>query len=288
MTRADKTPATAFLAMSQELRSEDDLHVIDSLSGHLDYIRGALPTKEQKTKYDKFLQDQFGPLAKQLGWKPRSSDTDEQKALRATLLDVLGDAGDSGAIAAARELVNDYLANPDSVDATLVGSAFTVAAQNGDPAFYDRCMEGFTSAKSNDEYYRYLYALAEFRRPELLRHTIQLIDEGKLRQQDYPRMFGVLLSNPDARDLAWQYLKDHWDSLSQKVTSFGGAGAVSALGNSCSAEMRDDVRKFFSDHPAPGAERAVKQSLERIDDCLAFRNKQSQSLQQWLDSRQSE
>lgn len=288
MTRAGNSPVAAFLDLSHQLRSEQNLRVVDALSGHLDYVRGALPTKEEQTNYDRFLQDQFGPLAKELGWKSRSSDTDEQKALRATLLEVLGGAGDSGAVAAAREVVNEYLANPDSVDATLVGSAFTVAAQNGDQAFYNRCMEGLNAGKSNEEYYRYLYALAEFRQPELLQRTIQLIEDGKLRQQDYPRMFGALLSNPNARDLAWRYLKEHWDNLSQKVTSFGGAGAVSALGNSCSAEMRDDVSQFFSSHPAPGAQRAVRQSLERIDDCLEFRSKQSQSLLQWLNAWRAE
>jgi aminopeptidase N/puromycin-sensitive aminopeptidase len=285
MTRAGKMPAASFLEFVQQLRGEHNLRVVDFLSGHLDYIRGAMPSEDQQTKYNSFLRDQFGPLAKELGWKPRSSDSVEQKALRATLLQVLGGTADSPAIAAARELVNGYIANPDSADAALVGSAFTVAAENGDRAFYDRCLEGLNASKSNEDYYRYLYALAEFRQPELLQRTVQLIDEGKLRQQDYPRMFGVLLSNPSARDLAWRYLKEHWENLSQKVTSFGGAGAVSALGNSCSAEMRDDVRQFFSSHPAPGAQRALQQSLERIDDCLAFRTKQTASLQQWLERR---
>jgi hypothetical protein len=70
--------------------------------------------------------------------------------------------------------------------------------------------------------------------------------------------------------------------LAQKVTSFGGAGAISALGSACSPEMRDDVKQFFASHHAPGAERAVKQSLERINSCIEFKRHQEQNMQAWL------
>jgi puromycin-sensitive aminopeptidase len=116
----------------------------------------------------------------------------------------------------------------------------------------------------------------------LLERTISLISQGKVRQQDYPRFFGALLANPASRDVAWKYLKDKWTDVAQRVTSFGGAGAVSALGNACSVEMHDDVKQFFTDHPAPGAQRAVQQSLERIDNCVEFKRDQEQSMQNWL------
>ena len=100
----------------------------------------------------------------------------------------------------------------------------------------------------------YLFALTEFRQPQLLEHTISFVEQGKVRQQDYPRFFGALLSNSAARDLTWKYLKAHWEDLAQKVTTFGGAGAVSALGSACSQDMRDDVTQFFATHRAPGAQ----------------------------------
>ena len=285
MTRAGKTAVGDFLDFSQQFRAEENRRVVEALANHLDYIRGALVSNQEQPKYDEFLQKQFGTLAQQLGWFARANDTEEQKALRATLLEALGTANDHDAVNTANKLVEQYLQNPSSVDATITGSAFTVAAENGDETLYQRLTDALRTSKSSDEYYHYLYALTDFRPPDLLKRTVQLVVEGKIRQQDYPRFFGALLSNPAARDVAWQYLKSHWDDVSQKVTSFGGAGAVAALGNACSAEMRDDVRQFFADHPAPGAQRAVQQSLERIDDCLSFRKQQSQSLEQWLSNR---
>jgi len=48
-------------------------------------------------------------------------------------------------------------------------------------------------------------------------------------------------------------------------------GAVSALGGFCSTEKRDEIKQFFAVHRAPGAERALQQSLEQITSCVEFK-----------------
>ncbi len=286
MARAGKTSLADFLKVSHQLRSEQNLHVVDALGSHLDYVADSLITPQDRAKFDQFVRDQFGAAARRVGWETNKTDTDEQKALRASLLEILGDAGDPNAIATARKLVTQYMSDPASVDGTVIGDAFTVAAHTGDAALYDRFTQAFNESKSTDQYYHYLFALADFQQPELLNRTISLVDQGKVREQDYPRFFSALLANLASRDAAWKYLKEHWNDLAPKVTSFGGAGAISALGNACSAEMHDDIEHFFADHPAPGAQRAVKQSLERINDCIAFKHQQEASIAQWLNSHQ--
>ena len=282
LTRTGKAAVTDFLDLAERLRSDQNRHVVGSLARHLEYVGDALVPNRHDQRYRAMLRAQFAPLAKTLGWSALASDTDERKALRANLLATLGSAADPDAIAAARKIVEQYIQNPTSVDGTISGSAFTVAAENGDKEFYDRLTSALAGAKTSDEYNHYLYALAAFREPDLLERTIALVDQGRVRQQDYPRFFGALLSNPASRQSAWKYLKNHWQDLAQKVTSFGGAGAVSALGNSCSAEMRDDVKQFFAAHPAPGAQRAVQQSLEKIDGCIDFQRREGDNLKRWL------
>ncbi|MBV9437787.1 MAG: M1 family metallopeptidase [Acidobacteria bacterium] len=285
LTRAGKTSVADFMDLLQQLQSEQNRHVLGSIASHLDYIRESLVPKQDNARFDAFLRRQFSSLAGQVGWTARSDDTDEQKALRSTLLDVLGSAGDEAAIAAARKLVDQYLSDPRSVDSTLVGSAFTVASENGDDTLYKQLLHRWTAGAPGDAYNLYLLSLTQFSQPALIKQTLQLVDEGKIRQQDYPRFFGELLSNPAARGQTWSYLKEHWNDLSQKVTSFGGAGAVSALGSACDTKMRGDVQDFFNSHPAPGAQRAVQQSLERMDACVSFREKQGASFQQWIEKQ---
>jgi aminopeptidase N/puromycin-sensitive aminopeptidase len=284
MVRAGKAPVATFLAMAEKLRSDHNRLVVTLIADHLDTIGHSLVPDQKQQQYRAFVREQFEPLAKEIGWfaRPKVFESEENRALRASLLGILGNAGDPGAIAAARKIAQDFMKDPRSVDGTIAGPAFEVSAANGDAALYDQFRQAMDHARSQDEYYHYLFALTSFTQPELAKRTLALIDEGKLRQQDYLQVFPALLADPPAREIAWDYLKAHWDGLAEKVTTFGGRGAVSALGGFCSVSLRDDVKQFFSTHRAPGAERALQQSLERMNNCIEFKQAQSANLEKWL------
>jgi aminopeptidase N/puromycin-sensitive aminopeptidase len=287
MTRAQRMHVADFMQLVASLRGERNLSALNMLGGHLQYIQAILVSTGQSAAFNQFVREQFAPLAKQIGWKMSARDNDETRALRATLLSILGGADDADAIAQAHKLVEQYLKDASSVDGTITGAAFYVAAAHGDAALYDQLFTRLTQADSPQDDGLCLGALVSFRDPALTTRTLSLVQRGSIRQQDYPRFFSALLGNASTRDAAWIYLKAHWDDLAEKVTSFGGRGAVSALGETCSESMRDDIQQFFVTHKAPGAERAVQQSLERIDGCLAFRKEQQSSMGGWLKSRES-
>lgn len=282
MARSGKQPVGIFLNVAQELRSERNRNVVGFIAEHMIGIARSLVPEQEKTKYDEIIRRQFAPLAKEIGWSPSVNDTDDQKAQRASLLGILGFAGDPEAVAEARKLTQAYIKDPGSVEGTIIGPALSVTAAYGDAALYDQFVDGMEHAHNVDEYYHFLYALVSFRRPELTRRTLALIDQGKIRQQDYAGMLSGMLVESPAREITWDYLKAHWDSLAEKVATFGGRGAVSALAGFCSVEMRDDIQQFFTSHRAPGAERAVRQSLERINSCIEFKQLQGGNMQEFL------
>ena len=281
MARAGMYSIETFMNVAWHLQHERERLVLELLSAHLLQARSLVAHNQQQI-YQAFLRTEFSPIEREIGWEPRAGEPEENKAIRATLLPVLGEAGDPAALAAAQKVVQQYLAQPGSTDATVTGAAFQVSAANGDAALYDTLASALGKAKSSQEYYNYLFALAEFRKPDLVQRTLGLIDNGTVRQQDYPGLFAALLANPVTRPAAWNYLKTHWNDLQEKVTSFGGRGAVSALGNFCSAEEKQDVQKFFADHRAPGAERALQQSFESMDSCMEFRQRQQSNMEKAL------
>jgi hypothetical protein len=46
--------------------------------------------------------------------------------------------------------------------------------------------------------------------------------------------------------------------------------------------MRDEVQAFFTSHPAPAAERSLKQSFEQINYCVDLKTQQEPQLASWL------
>ena len=281
-TRVGKNSVVDFLGLAQALRSERDLAAINLLAADLEYLSASLVPEKESAHFNEFVRKQFEANEKDLGWTARSGDSDEQKAVRASLLGILGRSGDPEAVATARALVQSYIKDPASVEGTLVAPAFATAAAQGDAGLYEQISAALPKARSTGEYNTYLFALAQFSQANLAERTLALVDAGKVRQQQYPLLFSVLLANTHTQDAAWAYLKEHWSDLAEKVTSFGGRGAVSTLGNFCSDERRTDVAQFFQQHPAPGAQRTVNQSLERIDNCIEFKKIQQQNMDSWL------
>ncbi len=286
MVRAGKEPVGIFLDVARDFRPERNRQVVEFLASHMDTIGRSLVPEQNQKDYRQLVRQQFAPLAKEVGWSAGVNDSDEQKALRATLLGILGNAGDPDAVAAAQKITESYIKDAGAVEGTIIGPALAVAAENGDAALYEQFAQAMANARNTEDYYHFLFALTSFRQPELAQRTLALIDQGKIRQQDYVRLFPALLAESPAREIAWDYLKAHWDSLAEKVTSFGGAGAVSALGGFCSIEKRDEIKQFFTAHRAPGAERALQQSLERITTCVEFKKLQGDNMRKVFEQYQ--
>ena len=223
MARAGKEPVGIFLNVAHELRPERNRIVVEFIADHMDTIGRSLVPEQDQKKYRELVRQQFAPLAKEVGWNANANDNDEQKALRASLLGILGSAGEPEAVAAAQKITQAYLKDPGSVEGTIIGPALAVAAENGDAALYDQFAQAMANARNTEDYYHFLFALTSFRQPELAQRTLALIDQGKIRQQDYVRIFPALLAESPAREIAWDYLKAHWDELAEKVTSFGGS-----------------------------------------------------------------
>jgi aminopeptidase N len=288
MTRAGKEPVGIFLNVARELRPERNRLVVEFIADHMDTIGRSLVPEQNQKEYRKFVRQQFVPLAKEVGWNAgaNDNDNDEQKALRASLLGILGSAGDPDAVAAAQKITQSYIKDPGSVEGTIIGPALAVAAENGDATLYEQFTQAMGRARNIEDYYHFLFALTSFRQPELAQRTLALVGQGKIRQQDYVRLFPALLAESPAREIAWDYLKAHWDALAEKVTTFGGSGAVSALGGFCSIQKHDEIKQFFAMHRAPGAERAVQQSLERITNCVEFKQLQGDNMRKVFEQYQ--
>lgn len=280
--RAGRSDVVPFLDMAGALTGERERIVINSLSTKLLSIRDRFLDTDARPRFDRWARSIFAPAASAIGWTPAAKESDKQRELRASLLRVLGSTGDPRALREARAIVDRALPGAEPADTALTDAAFEVAAQHGDSALYDRIATRFPKASTTQEHYRLLYALPAFPQSALAPRTIDLTKGDAVRINDYPNFFAALLGNNATRDIAWPYLKEHWDDLRTKVTSFGGRGAISALGTACSSEFAADVRQFFATHPAPGAERALAQSLEQIDSCLTMRQRNEAALREWI------
>jgi aminopeptidase N len=287
LVRAGRHGVGEFLTLATGFANERTAGVLSNVTDRLDFIHHYLTTGSTRAPFEAFVRELLGPLMQQIGFESAPSDSDEQRALRATLIETLGTTGaDAEVAASARAALDRALAGGTPLDPTLAAAIIAVAAEHGDRALQDALLDASSKATAPGDHYRYLYALARFRDPTLLDRALEYSLTSKLRSQDASAFFSRFLRQEAARPRAWVFLKEHWSQLKDKVAIFGGdTGIAGALGSFCDAASRDDITTFFAAHPLPAATRTLGQTVERINSCIAIREKQAPLVEQWLKQR---
>jgi aminopeptidase N len=287
LVRAGRHDVGMFLDLASGLKGERSPDVMQTLLEPLGTIGEYLTTKASRAAYMTWLSDLLQPAMQEVGWSTSSNDTDDTRALRAALVSALGGvAQDPQVVAKAREIVLQELDKPGSVEPALLNVAVTVAARQGDAALYEKYLARSRAASAPEEHYRYLYALAAFSDPALVRRTFDLILGPEVRNQDAKIFIASLLRNRGAQALAWRLLQARWDQVQKKMGEFvGNTVIVGALSAFCDARTLAEVRQFFAKHKVPDAERTLQQTIERISTCSQLAATQAPKLAEWLKSR---
>jgi aminopeptidase N len=286
--RVSREPIGDYLAVAQGLQPDRTSAVLSEMISQLDYIGEHLVNDADRGSYDLWVRQLLAPAAKDVGWEPKPGESPDQKTLRARLLHALGyTAGDSEAEAVARKLTEQAMQDPSSVDRELLYAALQVTARDGDAALYDTILARFKSAKTPEEEYLYLTILARFNDPKLLQRTLEYAASPAVRSQDSLGLISDVMRNPAGAKLAWDFVREHWNKISNLGGAFGGGMIVENTGSFCDAGMGDEVNDFFTAHHAPASERALKQSLERINYCVDLKAQQGTQLASWLQTHSS-
>jgi aminopeptidase N len=169
------------------------------------------------------------------------------------------------------------------MEASAAKAVASIAARHGDNALWEQLLKASQQANSPGERYRYLYALGAFEDPALVDRGLNFALTPELRSQDAATYVGTFLGNPVARSRAWAFLKQHWAELGPKTTISGGdVRLVESLGGFCDARSRDDIKEFFKAHKLPAASRGLDQTIERINNCIAMRARETPAVASWL------
>jgi aminopeptidase N/puromycin-sensitive aminopeptidase len=281
--RVGREPVGDYLAIAQGLQPDRNSAVFSDVLGQLDFIGKYLVSDSDRDSYRAWLQNYLSPAMKEVGWEPKPGDTDEQRTLRSRLFNSLGyDARDPESLGEARKIADKAMADPSSVDHQFARGAFALAALNGDSEFYDRLMAATKNPKSPEEYYTYLFTLADFGDPKLLERTLEYAVTPDVRSQDALGLVTSVLANPAGQKLAWDFIRQHWSDIEKAGGPFASSEIVRATSVFCDATLRDQVTDFFASHHAEGAERSYKQSIERINNCVDLKSRQESQLASWL------
>ena len=266
LSRAGIIPATDFLTIAEAYQNEDNAPVCADLSSNLGGLDNLLSDEAFYGGFQAFSRSIFQQVAAQVGWDAKPDETHMDALLRSTVLSHVGSNDDENALREASARFAAYADDPSGVSPDIRGMVFRLAAKRGGRSEYDAMWQLRADTPLQEEKVRFLWGLTSFEDKALLEETLNRSLGDEVRVHDTVSVITLVAGNTQGRDLAWQFLKDNWPELDRRYGEGGFAimrlvGIASAF---TTLEMHDDVERFFTDNPAPGGERTVRQSLERI------------------------
>ena len=153
----------------------------------------------------------------------------------------------------------------------------SILAHTGDATRYEEFKRTFKAARTPQEEQRYLFALANFQKIDLLRQTMEMTLSGEVRTQNAPFLMHSLLYNRVSRMEAWEFIKANWETMVNRFPD-------SALPRMCEAivglvDKQGEVEEFFAQHKIRLGGKLIDQHLERLAVAVEFRKREGARLE---------
>ncbi len=272
-------PLDEVLNLTEHFREETDRNVWTALISAFGLLNRVVTT-QQRSGLEALVRNRLAPAGERLGWSSRPGESELRRQLRGDLVRALGTLGNDARIQAeAREQYARYRDDPSAVDPNVASSLIAILAHAGGEAEYSEFLQRFKAATTPQEEQRYLYSLAGFRHPDLIRQTLERTINGEVRSQDAPSLVASLLTNVSARELAWAFVKEHWETMERRFPSkYGLRRMCQGLTALTTRDLEADVKEFVRLKRVDLGGKTLDQYLEQLHVAVAFREREAVSL----------
>jgi puromycin-sensitive aminopeptidase len=172
----------------------------------------------------------------------------------------------------------------EPIDPNVLPAVIAILAHTGDEARYTDFVKRFRSAATPQEERRYLYALAAFRRPELVDQTLAKTINGEIRTQDGPFIIRSLVVSVHGREPAWTFVKANWDRLDRLFPKNGLRRMCEGVTGLATPELERDVRRFFAERRIDLGGKTLAQYLEQLRIAVVLRERERETVARYLGS----
>ena len=266
LSRAGYMPVSELLDLARAYVNETEYAVWSDLSANMASLDNLLADQPYHDDFRAYARGVSQAAGRVIGWDARPGDGELHALLRSTLLSSLGRYGDQDTLDEAARRFARFADAGEAVHPDIRDVVQGLAARQGGKPVFDTQWSMYLEAGSEEEKVRFLRAIAQVDEGALLDELLRRSLTPEVRVHNTVSVVVSVASNRRGRDLAWQFLKENWDELDRRYGEggFGLMRLVSLTQRFSTLRMHDEVESFFADHPAPAAERTVRQSLERI------------------------
>jgi aminopeptidase N len=251
--------------------------------GRIDHLQMDRPERAAFQAYGRTV---LRPLFDRIGWDAVPSEPADNALLRTRLIGMLANLGDEAVVAEARRRFAEFMRDSASLPTALRGTVTGIAGRHADHATYDTLLALARGATNTDERVRYYMAAASARDPELAKRTLALTLTGELPTTLIGRVISTVASAGEHRDLAWNFVKANFATLSAKQgPSFQDTFPAGMLGNFTDAAHAQELADFGPAHATSGGRTVAARTYERMMTDVDFAAQQLPAVDAWVKER---
>ena len=285
LVRSGELGADAFLSLLEGFRSERDRAVLDVIFSALEGMLDGPVAENDRAAMGRWIAGFVGPIAREAGWEPRAGENDERKLLRRAALGLLGSyTEDPWVLAEADRRAEAYLADPRAVDSDVAATAVPLASRRGNETRRVALMGRLAGATTPAERSIALSGLASFENAAVLRAALDETLTDHVRVQDTVRLIYRAWNHPARRATVMAWVREHFDALRARVPPEALADLTGMAAGACTVEQLASEREFYEPRARAleGAERGFRQAVERAEQCIALRGRETDRVHRYL------
>jgi aminopeptidase N len=230
MVLAGLTAPAAYLELTRQLSSENELAVWDSVVGSLRFIDDQYADSPDREGFRVYARSLLRTAFDRVGWEPRASEDTEAALLRSRLIVELAALGDLEITAEARRKFAVLIRDHTAVVAALRGPIARAVAYSADRQMYDDLLRLAREQDSEQERMLYYNALAGARAADLIDLTVQIaLRDPKLPPAETLPFLEQAAKESGDPDRVWRLVSAHRNDILNRLSGLQRQQALSRI-----------------------------------------------------------
>ena len=185
------------------------------------------------------------------------------------------------------EKINPDQQNQNPIDVNLRSSVYCNAIANGGQTEWDFGWQRYTKSNVATEKELLLEALSCTQKLELINRFMNMsfVEDSEINRGDVPKVFANIGKNSVARDAAFDFVSDNWDTVVSFYGSYGLSKLMENMLNNRNTQSSLDKIKTFKeekDETLRTSRRLIEQSIEKTETNIAWMETNYENIRNWL------
>ena len=282
LVTSGRAEASSYLALVSELDTGDRRAVWDQVIGTFSNLNRLSLDRPERGALRAYARSILRPVLARVGWDGNSSD-DEASLLRTSLINLLGELGDTDVIAEAKRRFASFLQDPASLAPGLRDPVTHVVGLTADRETYEALLTLARNTAATNERLRYFYALAAARDPALARETLALTLSGEPPVSIVDGMINSVAWSGEQPAPAWDFVQKNLDAfVAKQGPDFRDLFIPNFMTTFSDAAHADELAHFMPAQATSGGRVMTARALETIAISVDLKDHALPAIAAWI------